>query len=34
MDPAAVLQLTGQPEVTAVATEVRARLERVHAALE
>ncbi len=33
MDPVAVLQLTSQPEVAAVAKEVRARLERVRSAL-
>ena len=33
MDPLAVLQLTGKPEVATIAKEVRARLERVVAAL-
>ena len=33
MDPVAVLQLTSDPEVAAVATDVRARLERVRSAL-
>jgi hypothetical protein len=33
MDPVAVMQMTGNPEVAAVAPEVRARLERVRAAL-
>ena len=33
MDPLAVMQLTGKPEVAAIATEVRSRLERVLAAL-
>lgn len=33
MDPVAVLQLTGDPEIGRVAHEVRARLERVRAAL-
>jgi uncharacterized protein (DUF302 family) len=33
MDPVAVLQMTSNPEVAAVANEVRARLERVRAAL-
>ena len=33
MDPRAVLQLTGRPEIAALAGEVRARLERVMAAL-
>jgi len=33
MDPVAVMQMTDDPEVTKVAAEVRARLERVHAAL-
>jgi uncharacterized protein (DUF302 family) len=33
MDPVAVLQMTSDPEVAAVAREVRARLERVRAAL-
>ena len=33
MDPVAVLQMTSNPEVAAVAHEVRARLERVRAAL-
>jgi uncharacterized protein (DUF302 family) len=34
MDPIAALELTGNPEVRAVAQEVRARLERVLAAVE
>ena len=34
MDPIAALELTGNPQVRAVAEEVRARLERVLAALE
>jgi uncharacterized protein (DUF302 family) len=33
MDPVAVMQMTRNPEVGSVATEVRARLERVRAAL-
>ena len=33
MDPLAVMQLTGRPEVASIATEVRSRLERVIAAL-
>jgi len=33
MDPVAVLQMTSDPEVAAVATDVRARLERVRLAL-
>ena len=33
MDPLAVMQLTGKPEVATIAKEVRARLERVVAAL-
>jgi len=33
MDPLAVLQLVGRPEIAEIATEVRARLERVLAAL-
>ena len=33
MDPLAVLQLTGRPEIAAIAGEVRNRLERVLAAL-
>lgn len=33
MDPRAVLQLTGRPEITPIATEVRQRLERVLAAI-
>jgi len=33
MDPVAVMQMTSNPEVGSVATEVRARLERVRAAL-
>lgn len=33
MDPVAVLQMTSNPEVEAVAKEVRARLERVRSAL-
>lgn len=33
MDPVAVLQMTSNPEVAAVAHEVRARLERVRSAL-
>ena len=33
MDPVAVLQMTSNPEVAAVAKEVRARLERVRSAL-
>jgi len=33
MDPLAVLQMTSEPEVTTVAQEVRARLERVRSAL-
>lgn len=33
MDPVAVLQITSNPEVAAVAKEVRARLERVRSAL-
>lgn len=33
MDPVAVLQMTSNPEVAAVAKEVRARLERVRATL-
>lgn len=33
MDPAAVLQLTGRPEITPIATEVRQKLERVLAAI-
>ncbi len=33
MDPVAVLQMTSNPEVAAVATDVRARLERVRSAL-
>jgi uncharacterized protein (DUF302 family) len=33
MDPRAVLQLVGRPEIAAIAGEVRARLERVLAAL-
>ncbi|MCL4745254.1 MAG: DUF302 domain-containing protein [Burkholderiaceae bacterium] len=33
MDPVAVLQMTGDPEVAVVAREVRARLERVRSAL-
>ena len=33
MDPVAVLQMTSNPEVAAVANEVRARLERVRSAL-
>jgi uncharacterized protein (DUF302 family) len=33
MDPVAVLQMTSNPEVAAVAEEVRARLERVRSAL-
>ena len=33
MDPVAVLQMTSDPEVAAVAKEVRARLERVRSAL-
>ena len=33
MDPVAVLQLTSNPEVSAVAHDVRARLERVRSAL-
>jgi uncharacterized protein (DUF302 family) len=33
MDPVAVMQMTSNPEVAAVAQEVRARLERVRAAL-
>ena len=33
MDPVAVMQMTSNAEVAAVATEVRARLERVRAAL-
>jgi uncharacterized protein (DUF302 family) len=33
MDPIAVLQLTGRPEITPIATEVRQRLERVLAAI-
>ena len=33
MDPNAVLQLVGRPEIGAIAAEVRARLERVMAAL-
>jgi len=33
MDPVAVLQMTSNPEVAAVAQEVRARLERVRSAL-
>ena len=33
MDPVAVLQMTDNPEVAAVAQEVRVRLERVRAAL-
>ena len=33
MDPVAVLQMTSNPEVGSVATEVRARLERVRTAL-
>ena len=33
MDPVAVMQMTDAPEVAQVATEVRARLERVRAAL-
>lgn len=33
MDPIAVMQLTREPEVTAVAKEVRTRLERVRSAL-
>lgn len=34
MDPIAVMQMTNHPEVTAVAHEVRARLERVRSALD
>ena len=33
MDPVAVMEMTSNPEVTAVAAEVRARLERVRQAL-
>jgi hypothetical protein len=33
MDPVAVLQMTSNPEVAAVARDVRARLERVRSAL-
>ena len=33
MDPLAVMQLVGKPEVAAIATEVRGRLERVLAAV-
>jgi hypothetical protein len=33
MDPHAVLELVGRPEITAVAGEVRARLQRVLQAL-
>ena len=33
MDPDAVLQLVGRPEIAAIAAEVRARLQRVLAAL-
>ena len=33
MDPVAVMQMTSNPEVGKIATEVRARLERVRAAL-
>ena len=33
MDPVAVMQLTDDPEVARVATEVRSRLERVRSAL-
>jgi uncharacterized protein (DUF302 family) len=33
MDPNAVLQLVGRPEIAAIAAEVRARLERVMASL-
>ena len=33
MDPVAVMQMTSNPEVGSVATEVRAKLERVRAAL-
>jgi uncharacterized protein (DUF302 family) len=33
LDPVAVMQMTGNPEVAAVAQEVRARLERVRTAL-
>jgi uncharacterized protein (DUF302 family) len=33
MDPVAVLKMTSDPEVAAVATDVRARLERVRSAL-
>ena len=33
MDPVAVMQMTDDPEVARVAAEVRARLERVRAAL-
>jgi hypothetical protein len=33
MDPVAVMQLTDDPEVVKVAAEVRARLDRVRAAL-
>lgn len=33
MDPQAVMQLVGQPEIAAIAAEVRARLERVVASL-
>jgi uncharacterized protein (DUF302 family) len=33
MDPNAVLQLVGRPEIATIAAEVRARLERVMAAL-
>jgi uncharacterized protein (DUF302 family) len=34
MDPVAVMQMTSNPEVAAVAQEVRARLERVRSALD
>jgi hypothetical protein len=33
MDPVAVLQMTSEPEVTAVAQEVRGRVERARSAL-
>jgi hypothetical protein len=33
MDPNAVLQLVGRPEIAAIAAEVRERLERVLAAV-
>jgi hypothetical protein len=33
MDPVAVMQMTSNPEVAAVAQDVRARLERVRATL-